>query len=268
MEHKDAITHTDQSLEDSMDTSTNKTTLKHVAAKIEWMHYLQKDGYVSYDQLVSMALKIEVDEYYVRSKCQLILKETRIKRNVRQKKDKLRKELYDLCNSYGSRKVFKQVSKHSKVRDEEFIKFVVDMQSGNQTFEAHPRRSKCVLLMEIISKRDGKVNYDRYYAYHILFVSIREYYARQKLLDIVPGYLRRSGLVDLDCMNLIMAFYDKRDIMNKVSSDKVIQTINESDADIDRMIAVAQFDNSYTVTNTRIGSEIVKANRNTLSGYL
>eukprot|EP01083_Nonionella_stella_P112274 330061_1 len=67
MEHKDAITHTDQSLEDSMDTSTKKTTLKHVAAKIEWMHYLQKDGYVSYDQLVSMALKIEVDEYYVRS---------------------------------------------------------------------------------------------------------------------------------------------------------------------------------------------------------
>eukprot|EP01083_Nonionella_stella_P140983 433537_1 len=167
------------------------------------------------------------------------------------KKDKLRKELYDLCNSYGSRKVFKQVSKHSKVRDEEFIKFVVDMQSGNQTFEAHPRRSKCVLLMEIISKRNGKVNYDRYFTYHILFVSIREYYARQKLLDIVPGYLRRSGLVDLDCMNLIMAFYDKRDIMNKVSSDKVIQTINESDADIDRMIAVAQFDNSYTVTNKK-----------------
>eukprot|EP01083_Nonionella_stella_P081630 224971_1 len=42
-----------KTLEDRMDTSTNETTLKGIAAEMQWMDCLQKDGYVAYDQLVS-----------------------------------------------------------------------------------------------------------------------------------------------------------------------------------------------------------------------
>eukprot|EP01083_Nonionella_stella_P030549 83728_1 len=48
-----------------MENSNNDTTLKHAMVKSQCMHRLQKQGYVPLHELISVALKHNVDEYYI-----------------------------------------------------------------------------------------------------------------------------------------------------------------------------------------------------------